>query len=81
MHFGDHEGHAVVRVTGLRNPTKRLDEWPAGLLDRCKLKDEKGKTVGRKVGVMGVVECDGYVMPGYEVVVEKPRSFRALGSV
>jgi MOSC domain-containing protein YiiM len=81
LHFGDHEGHAVVRVTGLRNPKKRLDEWPEGLLDRCKLKDKKGNIVGRKVGVMGVVESEGYVQPGYVVHVENPKHFKPLGSV
>jgi MOSC domain-containing protein YiiM len=81
LHFGDHEGHAIVKVMGLRNPKKRLDEWPEGLLDRCKLKDKKGKTVGRTVGVMGVVEHEGYVQPGYTVYVEKPKHFRALGNV
>ncbi len=66
---------------GLRDPKKRLDEWPAGLLDRCKLKDKKGRTVGRTVGVMGIVERDGYVSPGYSIYVEKPKHFQALGNV
>jgi MOSC domain-containing protein YiiM len=26
LHFGEHEGHAVVRITGRREPRKRLDE-------------------------------------------------------
>jgi MOSC domain-containing protein YiiM len=81
LHFGDHEGHAVVKVMGLRNPKKRLDEWPEGLLERCKLKDKKGKTVGRTVGVMGVVEHEGYVQPGYTIYVDQPKHFRALGNV
>ncbi len=80
LHFGDHEGHAVVKITGLRDPKKRLGEWPQGLLERCTVKS-KGKVVGRKVGVMGVVESDGYVQPGYVVYVEKPKSHRALRSV
>ena len=66
---------------GLRDPRKRLDEWPEGLLDRCKLKDKKGRTVGRTLGVMGVVECDGYVQSGYVVYVEQPKHFRALANV
>jgi MOSC domain-containing protein YiiM len=81
LHFGDHEGHAIVKVMGLRNPKKRLDEWPEGLLDRCKLKDKKGKTIGRTVGVMGVVEQEGYVSQGYVVYVEKPKHFKALENV
>lgn len=81
LHFGDHEGHAVVRVTGLREPRKRLGEWPEGVLDRCAVTDKKGRVTGRKVGVMGVVEQDGYVQPGYVIYVEKPKHRRALGNV
>jgi hypothetical protein len=36
-------------LTGVRNPRKRLAEWPKGLLEKCK----------RRVGVMGVVEREG----------------------
>ena len=58
-----------------------MEEWPEGLLDRCKVKDKTGKTVGKAVGVMGVVEMDGYVKPGYVISVEKPKSSRELGKV
>jgi len=78
--MGSHEGHAVVRLTGLRDPKKRLAEWPEGLLERCTAKDKKGRMV-RKVGVMGVVESEGYVQPGYAVYVENPTNFKSLGSV
>jgi MOSC domain-containing protein YiiM len=81
LHFGDHEGHAVVRITGLRNPKKRLNEWPAGLLDRCAIKNKKGDVVGRKVGVMGVVEEDGYVMSGYAISIEEPSVSKGLNNV
>lgn len=81
LHFGDHEGHAVVRVTGLREPRKRMGEWPEGLLDRVKIKDKKGRTVGRKIGVMGIVESDGYVQAGYVIYVEKPKTHRPLRNV
>ncbi|TVY46221.1 hypothetical protein LOCC1_G002541, partial [Lachnellula occidentalis] len=46
LHFGDHEGHAVVRLTGVREPRKRVAEWPKGFRERCR----------KMVGVMGVVE-------------------------
>jgi len=81
LHFGDHEGHAVVKITGLRNPKKRLSEWPQGLLERVALKDKKVKVVGRKVGIMGVVEQEGYVQSGYVVYLEKPKAYKALGNV
>ncbi|KAG4440304.1 hypothetical protein IFR05_004211 [Cadophora sp. M221] len=81
LHFGSGDGHAIVRITGLREPKKRLDEWPAGLLDRCVLKDKKGRVVGRKIGVMGMVVQEGYVQPGVEIYVEKPDKFKGLGNV
>jgi MOSC domain-containing protein YiiM len=76
LHFGDHEGHAVVKITGAREPRKRLDEWPNGLLDRL------GKGKGRaKVGVYGVVEQEGYVQAGYVIYLEKGKGGKSLGSV
>lgn len=71
LHFGDHEGHAVVRITGVREPRKRVAEWPKGLRERCR----------KKVGVMGVVERDGYVQPGYVIFVERGKGGVKLGSV
>ncbi|TVY41731.1 hypothetical protein LSUB1_G001671, partial [Lachnellula subtilissima] len=50
LHFGDHDGHAVVRITGTREPRKRAAEWPAGLKERGGRK--------QKLGVMGVVVRD-----------------------
>ena len=70
-----------MRVTGLRNPRKRLGEWPQGLLERCAVKDKKGMVTGRKVGVMSVVEAEGYVQPGNVIFVEKPKHRRPLGNV
>jgi len=81
LHFGDGDEHAVVKITGLRNPKKRLDEWPKGLLDRCTMKNKKGEITGRNVGVMGMVEEDGYVQPGHRIYVEKPKVTKALGNV
>lgn len=45
------------------------------------MKDKKGRVVGRKVGVMGVVERGGLVEPGMEVIVERPEVEKKLGSV
>lgn len=41
----------------------------------------KGKSKRGRVGVMGTVEREGYVMPGYVVGVEKGKGGRGLGSV
>lgn len=81
LHFGDSEGHAVVRITGLRDPRKRLDQWPKGLLERCALKNKKGDVVGRKIGVMGAVECDGYVQPDTKIYIEPPKHRRSLRNI
>jgi hypothetical protein len=64
----------------LREPRKRLGEWPEGLLERCTKKSKDGKRV-RRVGVMGVVEREGYVQPGYVIYVEQPKTRRALKGV
>jgi MOSC domain-containing protein YiiM len=74
LHFGDHEGHPVVKISGIRQPKKRLSEWPEGLLERCAKK-------GREIGVYATVEKEGYVQPGVTVYVESPKTFRALGYV
>ncbi|KUJ07922.1 PK beta-barrel-protein domain-containing protein-like protein [Mollisia scopiformis] len=74
LHFGDDEGHAVVRISGIRQPRKRLDEWPEGLLERCAKK-------GKKIGVYATVEKEGYVQPGSAVYVESPKHFKPLGYV
>lgn len=65
----------MVRIAGLREPRKRLGEWPDGLLERCR--DKKGRS---KVGVYGVVERDGYVQEGYTIFVEKGKG-KALVAV
>lgn len=70
-----------MRITGLREPKKRLSEWPVGLLDRCVLKDKKGRKVGSRIGVMGTVVGEGYVQPGMEIWAEKPEKGRGLGNV
>jgi len=70
-----------VRVTGLRDPQKRLDEWPEGLLERCSKKDRKTGKKFRRVGVMGVVEREGWVQPGYSVFVEQPEVRKGLMGV
>lgn len=67
LHFGD-EGGAVVRVTGVREPWRRLEEWPAGVLDSVREGDRKGRA---RVGVYGIVEREGYVQAGYGVWVDK----------
>ena len=57
---------ASVRVTGLRNPCKQLDDFRSGLMQAVLGRDEAGNLV-RKAGIMGVVLAGGEVRPGDEV--------------
>jgi len=74
-------GHAVVEVTGLRNPCAQIDRFQPGLLAAVLGRDEHGGLV-RKAGVMAVVLAGGDVLPGDRVHVELPPApHRALEPV
>ncbi|KAI9849889.1 MAG: hypothetical protein M1837_000103 [Sclerophora amabilis] len=73
--------HAVVRITGLRNPCPQIDGFQKGLKDRCIIRDQRRSIVERKAGVMGVVEVGGLLQPGYRILVESPRSPQTLQCV
>jgi len=60
-----------VRVTGLRNPCRQIDDFRRGLLKVAVTRDDNGGLV-RKTGVMGVVERGGTVEPGDAIRVELP---------
>jgi len=62
---------ASVRVTGLRNPCRQLDDFHPGLMEVVLDRDEMGNLV-RKAGIMGVVVTEGEVRPGDGVRVELP---------
>ncbi|WP_153397520.1 MOSC domain-containing protein [Ornithinicoccus halotolerans] len=64
-------GQAVVRVTGLRNPCRQIDDYRPGLLAVVLPRDEQGHPQLR-VGVMAVVERDGAVAAGDPVQVGYP---------
>ncbi len=68
LHLGE---TASVRLTGLRNPCKQLDNLQPGLMRAVLDRDEEGNLV-RKAGVMGVVVAGGEVRPGDRVRVELP---------
>ena len=62
---------AVVTLTGLRIPCKKVDTFRQGLKAKCEIRNEEGTLVGRKAGVMGIVEGGGVVRPGMKVLVEE----------
>ncbi len=64
-------GEASVRITGLRNPCRQLDDFRPGLMQAVLDRDRRGNLV-RKAGIMGVVVSGGEVRPGDAVRVELP---------
>jgi MOSC domain-containing protein YiiM len=61
----------AVIVAGLRNPCKQINGLRPGLL-KCVLgRDDAGNPV-RKAGVMGVVLCGGWIVPGDPIAVDLP---------
>ena len=66
-----HIGDAVIRVTGLRNPCRQIDEFMPGLLKHMVEKRPDG-SLNRKCGVMAVVERGGEVAVGAAIGIEPP---------
>jgi MOSC domain-containing protein YiiM len=62
---------AVVEVTGLRHPCRRLDDLAEGLMAAVLDRDADGGLV-RKAGIMAVVVTGGEVRPGDAILVELP---------
>jgi MOSC domain-containing protein YiiM len=64
-------GHAVVEVTGLRNPCVQIDQFQKGLMAATLDKDAEGNLI-RKAGIMSIVVAAGDVSPGDAIGVELP---------
>ena len=62
---------AIVKVTGLRNPCKQLDDYQEGLMAATLDHDDKGNLI-LKAGIMAIVLQGGDVQPGDTIVVELP---------
>ncbi|HEX3930469.1 MAG TPA: MOSC domain-containing protein [Nocardioides sp.] len=74
LRLGD---HAVVEVTGLRNPCAQIDAFRRGLLKEVLRTTDDGR-VERLAGVMGIVLVGGVVRPGDPVLVELPEGEHRL---
>lgn len=73
--------HAVVELTGLRNPCVQLNGFRLGLMAAVLDRDAAGNPV-RKSGVMGIVLAGGTVRPGDAIRVALPQTpHRALQPV
>lgn len=68
LHLG---AHAIVEVTGLRNPCAQLDRFQPGLMAAVLGRDAAGNLV-RKAGIMGVVVSGGLVQAGDPIRVKLP---------
>ncbi|MFE2211887.1 MOSC domain-containing protein [Streptomyces canus] len=68
LRIGD---HAVLEVTGLRNPCLQIDNFQDGLLKQVVGRDEAGNVV-RRAGIMSVVKEGGAVRPGDTIKAELP---------
>lgn len=78
---GNGAEHAVVCITGLRNPCHQIDKFRKGLQEKFIVRDVSRKIVGRKAGVMSVVEVGGIVEPGMQLEVEEPLQHESLECV
>ncbi len=63
--------HALIQITGLRNPCVQLDAFRPGLLKAVVARDQNGGLV-RKAGVMAVVVHGGAARPGDAIQVHLP---------
>lgn len=79
--YDEEKGHAVVRVTGLRNPCHQIEKFQKGLQEQFIVRDETRKIVGRLAGIMGVVEAGGPVKVGMSIVVEPVEVYEELECV
>ncbi len=68
LHLGP---HAVIQVTGLRNPCVQLDGFQQGLMSAVLDRDEKGNLI-RKAGIMAIVLRSGIVRQGDRITVQLP---------
>ncbi|KQP49915.1 MOSC domain-containing protein [Pseudorhodoferax sp. Leaf274] len=60
--------HAVIEITGLRNPCAQIERFRSGLLAAVRPRAADGSVV-RKAGVMAIVVAGGVVHPGDAIAV------------
>ncbi len=68
LHLGP---HAIIEITGLRNPCAQLDNFQQGLTAATLDRAEDG-TLIRKAGIMGIVLAGGELKAGDAIRVELP---------
>jgi len=68
LHIGD---EALIEITGLRNPCRKLNRLQARLMAATLDRDAEGQLI-RKAGVMSIVVAGGEVRAGDPIRVELP---------
>ena len=71
---------AKLRITGLRNPCRQLNDFSPGLMDAVLARGPQGELV-RKAGVMAVVENAGVIQAGDAISTELPENGKPLEPV
>ena len=75
-YFGE---HAIITVSGVRHPCKKVDIFRSGLKEKCVVRDkENHKIMKRKAGIMAVVTRGGTVKPGMPIIAETTWRFKEL---
>ncbi len=73
--------HAVVEITGLRNPCAQIENFSTGLLAAVSGRAADGSLI-RKAGVMAIVIEGGLVRAGDPIaIVHQPEEYRRLQPV
>jgi len=73
--------HAIIEITGLRNPCSQLDKYQQGLTAAVLDRDDQGKIV-RRAGIMAIVICGGDIAANDEIILElPPEPFKPLECV
>ena len=68
LHIGE---HAIIEVTGLRNPCAQIDTFQKGLLKAVIGYNFDGSIV-RKAGIMGIVISGGIIKPNDQIKTTLP---------
>ena len=66
-----HIGEAVIEITGLRNPCRKLNKIQDGLLPAVLGQWDDGSVLA-KTGVMGIILKGGVVRPGDGIAIKAP---------
>jgi len=72
------EEHAIIVITGLRNPCWQIDKFRKGLKEKFVIRDDDRKIIKRSAGVLATVERGGVVERGMRIVLEEAGEFVPL---